>query len=69
MNNSGYTLGLNNIVARSPNYCCNVDATMRFLSNTEQHGSANNVIQCVQKVAVLLQKGDVHERQYWSEPV
>jgi hypothetical protein len=54
MNNSGYTLGLNNIVARSPNYCCNIAATMIFLSNTEQHVSANNVIQCVREVAILL---------------
>ena len=43
MKNSGYALDTYNIAARSANHYCNITATIRFLCNTEQHVSANNV--------------------------
>jgi len=40
---SGYSLVMYNIVARSPNHCCKITATVLFLCNTEKNVSANNV--------------------------
>lgn len=43
MKHSGYALATHTIVARSANHNYNITATIRFLCNTEQHDSANNV--------------------------